>query len=159
MSTGSISQEKGQKQVKYFDKQRVETILIHQLYKYVKTPFSIEMSSCNHLIRDTCCQYIGFIIFQAVIPVQSILKTILTIQFSSTAFSIWNQLPFLMNEQRGPLDSELIIWTKKTYGGIVDPVSCVTDLFWETQMHYWKTILITKFISVTHCCFQSSTHL
>ena len=129
MFTGSISQEKGQKQVKYFDKQRVETILIHQLYKYVKTLLSIKMSSCNHLNRDTCCQYIGFIIFQAVIPVQNILKTILTIQFSSTAFSIWNQWPFLMNEQRGPLDSELIIWTQKTYGGIVDPVSCVTDLF------------------------------
>ena len=58
-----------------------------------------------------------------------ITEQILNIQFSSIAFTIWDQLPFLTNEQRGPLDSELIIWTQKTYRGIVDTVSIVNDLF------------------------------
>ena len=58
-----------------------------------------------------------------------ITEQFLNIQFSSIAFTIWDQLPFLTNEQRGPLNSELIIWTQKTYGGIVDTVSRVNDLF------------------------------
>ena len=84
------------------------------------------MTSCNYLIRDTSCQYMTFINFQAA---NIITEQFLNIQFSSIAFSIWDQLPFLTNEQRGPLDSELIIWTQKTYGGIVEPVSKVIDLF------------------------------
>ena len=86
----------------------------------------VKVTSCNYLFRDTFCQYMTFINFQAA---NIITEQFLNIQFSSIVFSIWDQLSLLTNEQRGPLDSELIIWTQKTYGGFVDAVSRVNDLF------------------------------